>query len=716
MGDDEALPGCVSTYVDSWKTLFQSSPGYTYDPSHNETAAITSSSNHVARRFDRVIARSSLLDGKCWTPTAASLFGTEPCLKLPSGRSVYPSDHYGVLSELSLCVPLCSMNAAATVATPATATPATSPLATFLQTCGSLSPSQKDKRDRILAELCDCVTTAMPKDEPPPVKIVPVGSSFLGVDTYESDIDCLCVSTLSRSAFFSAVLPALRRNEQFTSVQYISDALVPIIRMSVNGTRVELQYACVPQFAQVTPLENSNLKYLSLAAVDEHSLDAVSLICFKGYADNLQLEQAVPDLEKFQLLLKAVRLWAKARGIYSNKCGFLGGFAWSILAARVCQMFPNDDIEAIFAKFFAVFAAWNFAKTPVTLIGTGVVPKMDARFVVVSPAKPYRNVTRNSFRSSVAIIVDELKKAQECVGAMTWADFFRTDSERFHSYSHYVQIRVASSENLAGWIGRVESRLVFLCVQLEQLAPDVLVHPLTAPLRDPTDADPSACYFLIGLARTSQGASPESLDTLPSLQLFEQSMAKDGHGWAKKTVAMSIVVRLVSRRECVLARNPLPLTEVDLAAFAESEPEPAAAACADAAVSMEYEAVARQQRSRSRTPEPEDEPVGSGIFPCTHASTKKDKKSGHRAGPSSPETKKSRLHTSEEVYHRVKWDSSYNANEFTISYLDRFLGLMEVPFNEFDSETIPLHRVWIFKRNGETVWDRERRIDLLYHY
>jgi uncharacterized protein (UPF0248 family) len=77
------------------------------------------------------------------------------------------------------------------------------------------------------------------------------------------------------------------------------------------------------------------------------------------------------------------------------------------------------------------------------------------------------------------------------------------------------------------------------------------------------------------------------------------------------------------------------------------------------------------------------------------------------------------LHTSEEVYNRVKWDSRYNSAEFVIVYEDRFKGLVEIPFEDFrdnadEVESVPFHRVWYFKHNGKVVWDRKERMDLIF--
>jgi hypothetical protein len=56
------------------------------------------------------------------------------------------------------------------------------------------------------------------------------------------------------------------------------------------------------------------------------------------------------------------------RAVYSNVLGFLGGVAWAICVARVCQLFPNAAPALVVTKFFAIIASWPWsADKPILL-------------------------------------------------------------------------------------------------------------------------------------------------------------------------------------------------------------------------------------------------------------------------------------------------------------------------------------------------------------
>mmetsp|Transcript_100591 Transcript_100591/g.150785 ORF Transcript_100591/g.150785 Transcript_100591/m.150785 type:complete len:263 (+) Transcript_100591:53-841(+) len=83
--------------------------------------------------------------------------------------------------------------------------------------------------------------------------------------------------------------------------------------------------------------------------------------------------------------------------------------------------------------------------------------------------------------------------------------------------------------------------------------------------------------------------------------------------------------------------------------------------------------------------------------------------------------KRNRLRPSHEIYGRIKHDSSIDQDLIVIGYLDRFTGIKETSFNTFvtlDNErffntSVPFHRIRYFKHNGNIVWDRDSRINLI---
>lgn len=70
-------------------------------------------------------------------------------------------------------------------------------------------------------------------------------------------------------------------------------------------------------------------------------MDEKSIHSLTGYLDTLTLLKVIPNLKNFATLVGVIRKWAKNKGIYGNRFGYLGGYGWSILAGRICQMYPK---------------------------------------------------------------------------------------------------------------------------------------------------------------------------------------------------------------------------------------------------------------------------------------------------------------------------------------------------------------------------------------
>lgn len=91
---------------------------------------------------------------------------------------------------------------------------------------------------------------------------------------------------------------------------------------------------------------------------------------------------------------------------------------------------------------------------------------------------------------------------------------------------------------------------------------------------------------------------------------------------------------------------------------------------------------------------------------------------------SSSQPKHPSLRPAEDVLSRIRHDPALDDNEFIVGYHDRHADVMEMPVTSWtgggdftEEEWIPQHRILYFRRkgeNGEKVWDRKGRIDLLF--
>ncbi|KAE8703709.1 Nuclear poly(A) polymerase 3 [Hibiscus syriacus] len=149
----------------------------------------------------------------------------------------------------------------------------------------------------------------------------------------ESDIDALCIgpyfATMAED-FFIVLYNMLKSRPEISEIHRVKDAKVPLMRFEFDGISIDLPYV---QLKVLAVPENLDIfDPLFLRDIDETGWKSLSGVCA-----NRRICQLVPNLEKFQSMLRCVKFWAKRRGVYGNLNGFLGGIHLAILAAFVCQ-------------------------------------------------------------------------------------------------------------------------------------------------------------------------------------------------------------------------------------------------------------------------------------------------------------------------------------------------------------------------------------------
>ena len=70
------------------------------------------------------------------------------------------------------------------------------------------------------------------------------------------------------------------------------------------------------------------------------------------------------------------------------------------------------------------------------------------------------------------------------------------------------------------------------------------------------------------------------------------------------------------------------------------------------------------------------------------------------------------MRTSEEIYHRVRWDPRFDPARFVLGVGQRGRDPKRVPLPTFvPGGDVPWHRVLFFEADGELVWDRATGLD-----
>jgi poly(A) polymerase len=217
-----------------------------------------------------------------------------------------------------------------------------------------------------------------------------------------------------------------------------------------------------------------------------HNLDHRCARSLNGCRVTDEILDLVPDRETFKSTLRAIKLWAKKNGLYSNALGFFGGVTWAMLVARICQLYPNAAAATLVHKFFLVYSHWEWP-TPVLLkpvndchYGFPVWDPMTSAsdryhlMPIITPAYPQQNSTHNVTQSTQKLIVQEIKRSLEIVNDVItskgeWKQLF-IGIPFFQRYKHYIILLLSAPDQnqFLEWSGLVEAKIRILIGNLER--------------------------------------------------------------------------------------------------------------------------------------------------------------------------------------------------------------------------------------------------------
>ncbi|KAL3468085.1 hypothetical protein BJX64DRAFT_246849 [Aspergillus heterothallicus] len=707
-------------------SLYEGEEGATFDPSVNGHAARIAGHSYHSRpqRYDRILVRGKDLD-----VISFNMFGVPDTDK--GGEGVLGSDHWGIRAVLDINASDQDEGNLATEKPAIGIYYAPESLTNDnLMEClrhANVFPTTEEisHRQDIIQLLRDFINERDPNLSLDTrltltFAVVPVGSYGFGVWASSSDVDLLTIGTVSPRTFFALMASKIRRASLAGGVEIrllrrVKAASGTMLELDVRGVRVDLQYCAATRVAEKWP------QALNLPSNDPtFDIPIHSLLKLNPLRDMHYLQRTIPDLATFRLAYRFIKIWAQRRGIYSSKLGYLGGIHITLLLSRICKLsFQVSGIISapdLIATFFKTYSQtqWaretifdpTFYKTPPRHFRTAREP-----IVILTQHAPKINVARSATVPSARTLEAEFRRMGMLLSDsenLEWSDVLGCADTGVHeflsSFPSYVKVNVqhwgaggAKGRMLVGWL---EWRCVTLLVDIHRKFPDIHARIWPARFTDmqqsegaASDGEYQGCY-LIGLAKSATGTTASAstaadrqsaeIALVSVLNTFADQIRSDekyfdaSSSWVDVTVASQPAVRDLRVDTSVLVVEDL---------YDDDDED--------------------DDDLRALTDEAEADDEAREILPIRA-----------RVQVSSPGP---RLRPASDVLSRLRWDSNIDIHDYIVGYDDRFLGEREMPVAQWKAELtdeafIPGHRILYFKRksDGVKVWDRERRVDLLF--
>ncbi|KAI1767304.1 hypothetical protein GGR53DRAFT_527181 [Hypoxylon sp. FL1150] len=545
--------------------------------------------------------------------------------------------------------------------------------------------------------------------------LVPIGSYGLGVWDAASSVDFLCVGHTSPKIFFTLAIQRLRKasGRGVKILQRVDEHFGTILKLQVDHTRVDLRYCRLTSvsIAQTWPA-------LETLLPDDPIFNVPSGLRthIKPLLDLCYLRRTIPNPEAFRMAYHAIKCWARRRGIYAAKYGYLSGIQISIMLTVICKLLSQaESISApvIITAFFDHYAGFDWKSDivfdPDFHKELKYVRTRQEPMAILGFHGPGLNTAAAASVPIVGVISEELERANKLLSevGMTWPRLLgegEDATEFLSAYRSYVKVTaqfwgvsLVRGNTFVGWL---ESRLppIFagFCRRIPHANPRIwparFVEPEVGKDADyelkilDEDTAEYEGYYLIGLD-TKNMAKEDTAVILEHVQLavsgFKSQIQGDPKHFDPKFFWMRVEVVPTS------SVNNLQLDGRDWSIY---------------------------------TIAAEDDDLGDSEFWASmdadeEPGTSMAKRELTARSPGEPAST-TKLRPASDVLNRLRWDQAIDSSDYIVGYEDRFSGVIERSVNSWKSETtheefIPEHRILYFKRksDGLVVWDKGARRD-----
>jgi poly(A) polymerase len=364
-------------------------------------------------------------------------------------------------------------------------------------------------------------------------RLYTTGSFRYNVHSSGSDIDVVLIAPhrVTRQHFFTSLVERFRAESSWiTSIDLVTDAIVPIIALKCDGIDIDLSFGAI-RLSKVPEVITDDL----LKGLDEQSVRSCNAVRVAHSVIEL-----VPNTGPFRQALRFIKAWGKYRGIYSSKFGYPSGIGWALLVAYVAQCYPNQNASGLVCRFFRVYSKWfnpdprlsgqpntaiflTESLTPATYVGPCWDPRAHAKdaqalFPVITPANPYANSCYNVTLTTLRILCSEFARGHEILskrlsgpvpsspagdgsgsgggggGYGIWQELLEP-YPFFLSHKHFLHVQVqAVPENYQRYVDAVEAKIRFLWAEHPmhrgkalECFPTVRVHVFSARFELPSE-------------------------------------------------------------------------------------------------------------------------------------------------------------------------------------------------------------------------------------